>query len=233
MFVTFDGKVGIGTNNPTWHLHLKNQFPYICFEDTDSATGVQATITGNQDGNMYYDANINNTATPGGHVWRANAGGIMMMLEQTGSALGRLNLSYGQIKFPAAQNASSDPNTLDDYEEGNWTPNWTGNQTGSFAYLNNNGYYTKIGRMVTLVWWTQFATNNAAGGLQFSLPFPVSTTSTGETRASPAMRFNGSIPSGTQAYAGQGTSYCFFNQNATITNANGNEIGGTLTYFTT
>src|ERR1035437_2045665 len=30
--------------------------------------------------------------------------------------------SAGQIKFPASQNASSDANTLDDYEEGTWTP---------------------------------------------------------------------------------------------------------------
>ena len=29
---------------------------------------------------------------------------------------------YSSIIFPATQNASSDVNTLDDYEEGTWTP---------------------------------------------------------------------------------------------------------------
>jgi hypothetical protein len=50
----------------------------------------------------------------------------------------------GQIKFPAAQNASSDPNTLDDYEEGVWTPSCGGNAT----YGSQAGTYVKIGKMV-------------------------------------------------------------------------------------
>jgi hypothetical protein len=35
---------------------------------------------------------------------------------------GVLQLTQGQIKFPVTQVASADPNTLDDYEEGTWTP---------------------------------------------------------------------------------------------------------------
>lgn len=50
----------------------------------------------------------------------------------------------GQIVFPATQNASADANTLDDYEEGNWTPSVGGNST----YTVQTGRYTKIGRMV-------------------------------------------------------------------------------------
>jgi hypothetical protein len=33
-----------------------------------------------------------------------------------------VDLLVGQLKFPATQNASADANTLDDYEEGTWTP---------------------------------------------------------------------------------------------------------------
>jgi hypothetical protein len=52
------------------------------------------------------------------------------------------------ITFPATQSASSNANTLDDYEEGTWTPSVTfgGNsvgQTGTFA-----GFYTKTGNQV-------------------------------------------------------------------------------------
>ena len=50
------------------------------------------------------------------------------------------------IKFPASQSASSDANTLDDYEEGTWTPS----VGGTAAYSVQNGTYTKIGRVVTL-----------------------------------------------------------------------------------
>ena len=48
------------------------------------------------------------------------------------------------ITFPATQSASSDANTLDDYEEGTWTPNIGGNTT----YNTQSGKYIKIGRMV-------------------------------------------------------------------------------------
>jgi hypothetical protein len=49
----------------------------------------------------------------------------------------------GQIKFPATQNPSADANTLDDYEEGTFTPTANG-VTLSAA----TGSYTKIGRLV-------------------------------------------------------------------------------------
>ena len=52
----------------------------------------------------------------------------------------------GQIKFPATQNASADANTLDDYEEGTWTPVPT--STGATFTSSATGQYTKIGRMV-------------------------------------------------------------------------------------
>ena len=59
------------------------------------------------------------------------------------------NASAGQIKFPATQNASSNANTLDDYEEGTWTPNQGSGLTvvGTFS---SSGLYTKIGRQVTI-----------------------------------------------------------------------------------
>jgi hypothetical protein len=48
------------------------------------------------------------------------------------------------ITFPATQSASTDANTLDDYEEGTWTPT---NPDVSFA-AGTFGTYTKIGNMV-------------------------------------------------------------------------------------
>jgi hypothetical protein len=48
------------------------------------------------------------------------------------------------ITFPATQSASSNANTLDDYEEGTWTPTIGGTST----YTVQTGTYTKIGRLV-------------------------------------------------------------------------------------
>ena len=53
------------------------------------------------------------------------------------------------ISFPTTTSSSSDANTLDDYEEGTWTPTLTGNTTaGTYTFSTNQSYYTKIGRIV-------------------------------------------------------------------------------------
>jgi hypothetical protein len=48
------------------------------------------------------------------------------------------------ITFPATQSASTNANTLDDYEEGTWTPSLGGDAT----YSNQVGRYIKIGNQV-------------------------------------------------------------------------------------
>ena len=50
------------------------------------------------------------------------------------------------ITFPSTQSASSNANTLDDYEEGTWTPSVGGTAT----YTTQEGFYTRIGRQVTI-----------------------------------------------------------------------------------
>ena len=56
------------------------------------------------------------------------------------------------ITFPATQSASTDANTLDDYEEGTWTVGiaFGGGSTG-VTYSGQQGTYTKVGRQVTCV----------------------------------------------------------------------------------
>ena len=51
------------------------------------------------------------------------------------------------ISFPATQSASSDANTLDDYEEGTWTPSVGGTAT---YQAGRYGRYVKVGKMVTV-----------------------------------------------------------------------------------
>ena len=81
------------------------------------------------------------------------------------------------IDFSSVQtNASGmSSETLDSYEEGSWTPTISGSLTGG----NREGFYTKIGDMVTvwaLVQWT--ANSGAGGGLSIGgLPFPANSSS--------------------------------------------------------
>jgi hypothetical protein len=79
----------------------------------------------------------------------------------------------GQIKFPASQNASADANTLDDYEEGTWTPvfSFAGGTTGMAT--NCSGTYVKIGKVVTAsIYFILNTKGSSTGQARFaSLPF--------------------------------------------------------------
>ena len=78
--------------------------------------------------------------------------------------------SAGQIKFPATQNPSSNVNTLDDYEEGTWTP--TDNSGPGFTFAS--GVYTKIGNLVTAMCYITYASTADGTGVQIAgLPFTV------------------------------------------------------------
>ena len=79
------------------------------------------------------------------------------------------------ITFPATQSASSDANTLDDYEEGTFTPAFSRSATAiNVAYTSRNGFYTRVGRVVTLCCDLQLGAITAQGsGVLFlgALPF--------------------------------------------------------------
>jgi len=66
---------------------------------------------------------------------------------EVGLLTGPLTIA-GQIKFPATQAPSADANTLDDYEEGTWSPALASSGGGSGTYLTQLGYYVKIGQFV-------------------------------------------------------------------------------------
>ena len=82
------------------------------------------------------------------------------------------------ITFPASQSASSDANTLDDYEEGTWTPTIVGSTTaGTASYSTAQGYYTKIGNRVFLQCYVNWTSGTGTGGLQIgNLPFTTSSS---------------------------------------------------------
>jgi len=98
---------------------------------------------------------------------------------------GCLQLKSG-ITFPATQVASADANTLDDYEEGTWTPTLTFATPGTLAvtYSQQTGNYTKVGNLITARYSITInigglVIGTASGGLKITgLPFTVSGTGT-------------------------------------------------------
>ena len=79
-------------------------------------------------------------------------------------------------------------NTLDDYEEGTWTPSFANAGSASFNSNGQQGYYTKVGRLVTVGF--NLSISNLSGGSGgadvITLPFAASNTPT-------ASRYMGTI----------------------------------------
>ena len=97
-----------------------------------------------------------------------NQGGVGKTLALEG---GTVSTGTG-ITFPATQSASSDANTLDDYEEGTYA--YTANpDTGSITLTAATGYYTKIGRLVNIRAYVDVASvSSPTGNVYFTAPFP-------------------------------------------------------------
>jgi hypothetical protein len=119
------------------------------------------------------DSNVAVVDSGTGRVEMNVDGSTRAIFNEYGLGLGPNVPSSGiGILFPASQSASSDANTLDDYEEGTWTPS---DQSGAGLTLTNaQGKYTKIGRQVTAWGWVEYpstanGTNNQIGGLPFNI----------------------------------------------------------------
>jgi hypothetical protein len=78
--------------------------------------------------------------------------------------------SVNGVQFPATQSASADANTLDDYEEGTWTP--VDGSGASLSFTSVSGTYIKIGRTVTCLFdLTYPSTANSSQAVIGGLPF--------------------------------------------------------------
>lgn len=84
---------------------------------------------------------------------------------------GIISAAGGGIQFPATQIPSADANTLDDYEEGTWTPGLT---VAGVSFTSAVGKYTKIGNFVYVTWELNFpSTANTSSFEVTGLPFTV------------------------------------------------------------
>ena len=153
----------------------------------ETAWRVTAVTTSGNNGDLAINAYTGGATYPE-RARFTNAGGF---LAQTCIAVGGATPSSGAgITFPATQSASSDANTLDDYEEGYWFPVLTpASGTITVASGNTKGAYTKIGRLVTVTGDVAYTSSAASGAITLSgLPFSIN-TSLDET----SERFSGGI----------------------------------------
>jgi hypothetical protein len=126
------------------------------------------------------------TSTGNLFIVSTNSIGTIARINSYGIGVGGATPSSGMgISFPATQSASSDANTLDDYEEGTWTPTYYGSTiAGTTTYTGRNGLYVKIGKTVyiecDLAWSAKTGTGDGYIG---GLPFNPNNYSTTDARA--------------------------------------------------
>lgn len=128
----------------------------------------QQGFTGHAEFGLAGDNDLHLKVSPNGSTWYE-----AMTIAR---ASGAIALPIGQLVFPATQNPSSNPNTLDDYEEGTWTPGITfsGGSAG-LTYASRSGVYTKVGRLVNVGWFIELSAKGSSTGsaLITGLPFAV------------------------------------------------------------
>ena len=121
-----------------------------------------------------------------GAAYRENAridgsGRLLVGLTSANTSGSNFQVSQG-VTFPATQSASTDANTLDDYEEGTWTPSVTAS-SGSITTVGTvSGVYTKVGRIVHAFFNVAITVNGTGAGsiLLANIPFAPSAANTSQ-----------------------------------------------------
>jgi hypothetical protein len=172
---TSGGNIGIGTTNSSARLSVDSKSNNLMF-DLNSTNTNGGYIRFSSSGVPYGDVGTAYQCVVGGgssdfainarpsnslifgtsNTERARIDSSGRLLVGTSSATangGVLQVSNG-ITFPATQSACSDANTLDDYEEGTWTPTFS-SASATFSYSYQSGRYTKIGNTVHLYAYIQ------------------------------------------------------------------------------
>jgi hypothetical protein len=154
--VTIDASqnVGIGTASPSQKLSVAG---LISSTGRNLAAGFfnSTNVTG-----VIVDATSADFYTNNAFAMGINSVGGVKVLNTLGVGNTTPSTSGAGITFPATQSASSDANTLDDYEEGTWTP--TDASGASIGITPTTSYYIKVGRLVTC--WTQIQYPSTANG---------------------------------------------------------------------
>jgi len=132
------------------------------------------TPTGDSDTGIFFpSADTIAFGEGGAETMRVNSSGELLIGTGTRTANGGVVQVSNGITFPATQSACSNANTLDDYEEGTWTPIATSSSGSIISYVSG-GNYTKIGDTVRVNGYINITNQGNAGGQYLNssgLPF--------------------------------------------------------------
>jgi len=164
--IVSSGSVGVGTTNPAKPLHAKSAVDEILrLETPDNQTGNIYQSFHDSTGelasvgmfNSMQELRLNNLQSDGLISFRTNSAERMRIDDSGNAGIGTSDPAVeldvnGQVRAAQGILFGSDTaavNALNDYEEGDWTPEYiVTNGTLNCTYDNQGGKYVKIGRVV-------------------------------------------------------------------------------------
>ena len=226
--ITSAGNVGIGTASPGQLLEISGGAPIIRLTDTGASNNYSEINADYTSGSLQISADTANASSNSRIIFAVDNTEVCR-IRPSGIAIG----------------GTGDANTLDDYEEGDWTPGISfGGSTTGITYSSQSGKYTKIGRAVHIIWRFYLSSKGSASGHAriTGLPFTPGNVPTGGVFLYISNRGNvntsdehlyGYLDGSNQLsiYSGDndGTGNSAQNQSAF---ANNSELEASMTYFT-
>lgn len=188
MRINASGNVGLGNTSPATRIDIfgngggvtstvrlgsnTNDSGTIQFFNS-TASSVNSTISGNlEGGNAGGDIRFSTKFVSGSLTEKMRLDGSGNLLVGTTSATsgGAKLQTVDGITFPATQVASANANTLDDYEEGTWTP--SDGSVAGLSFTVTSATYVKVGRIVHCQFQLTYPTTaNTSGARITGLPF--------------------------------------------------------------
>ena len=177
MRIDSSGNVGIGTTSPN-----KGGVSRALTLNGTAGNIVEFCVSDTRVGWVYGDNNLTALSAGGSRYIALETNGTERMRINAGAPIlclsgGNTSATGTGIAFPATQSASTDANTLDDYEEGSWTPAlYDGATNRNPTYQDGpSGTYQKIGKWVYLRWGFRInskGTSPGSGEIRiYGLPF--------------------------------------------------------------
>jgi hypothetical protein len=161
MRINSSGNVGIGTTSPQGKLDVS---------DGDAATTAGELVVDTANRTVYVGRLSTSGGTGSSFIVRGRVGTEIIKVDANAATF----TTNAGLTFPATQVASAGANTLDDYEEGTFTPSIIGSVTAGVTTYSGgrSGNYTKIGNTVYYTGEVSWSGMTGTGTLTLSgLPF--------------------------------------------------------------
>ena len=166
------GSVGVGYASPLSNLHVASEIR-IGRTDATQEGGELKLCRSSDDAAAYSIDVFGSGSSPSLRMFDTVGGTVFLNASPPG-------VNY--IKFNPTASNTNEANSLDDYEEGTWTPTINSNN-GNGTFTTKVGYYIKIGRKVTAWFLVDGGNSLAAGTTQYvgGLPFSIYASYSGTT----------------------------------------------------